>query len=185
MRIGNVRVYDLKESILASGFPRQVDIDFGKFENQELTQQDIDRAVRLANSKNGSGHDSFLKGILVSMNITFPQYWLIQMDRYHFIDIVSSTSKMNSISKMIDQLSEFSKEAIKKYNNKEINIDQLMQYIPLSLTLTARFTTNYLQLKTIYSQRKFHKSKEWQEFCSWIDHLPMSELICNFKEEVN
>lgn len=35
-------------------------------------------------------------------------------------------------------------------------------------------STNYLQLKTIYSQRKNHKLKEdWGAFCKWCEELPM------------
>jgi hypothetical protein len=42
-----------------------------------------------------------------------------------------------------------------------------------------RCTTNYLQLRTIYHQRKNHKLKEdWGAFCDWIKSLPYSkELI--------
>ena len=37
---------------------------------------------------------------------------------------------------------------------------------------------NYLQLKTIYKQRKNHKLKEdWGAICSMIEGLPYSELI--------
>ncbi len=41
-----------------------------------------------------------------------------------------------------------------------------------------RVSTNYLQLKTIYKQRKNHKLKEdWGAICSMIEGLPYSELI--------
>jgi hypothetical protein len=43
-------------------------------------------------------------------------------------------------------------------------------------------TTNYRQLKTIYSQRKTHRLPEWKEFCAWIETLPYSELITGEKE---
>lgn len=50
---------------------------------------------------------------------------------------------------------------------------------PLGLELTMRCTTNYLQLRTIYHQRKHHKLKEdWGAYCEWIKSLPYSkELI--------
>ena len=32
--------------------------------------------------------------------------------------------------------------------------------------------TNYLQLKTIYFQRRGHKLSEWKTFCDWIKQLP-------------
>ena len=48
---------------------------------------------------------------------------------------------------------------------------------PAGFEITAGMTTNYRQLKTIYSQRKNHRLPEWREFCKWIDTLPHSELI--------
>lgn len=51
---------------------------------------------------------------------------------------------------------------------------------PAGMMLTARMTTNYLQLKTIYHQRKNHRLPEWRELCAWIETLPRAkELICN------
>lgn len=48
---------------------------------------------------------------------------------------------------------------------------------PAGFEITAGMTTNYRQLKTIYSQRKNHRLPEWREFCRWIETLPHSELI--------
>lgn len=53
----------------------------------------------------------------------------------------------------------------------------LLYNIPSGFELTARMTTNYRQLKTIYSQRKNHKLPEWREFCVWIESLPMFKEI--------
>lgn len=49
---------------------------------------------------------------------------------------------------------------------------------PCGFKLTAKMTTNYRQLKTIYSQRRTHRLPEWRVFCQWIETLPM------FKEYV-
>lgn len=43
---------------------------------------------------------------------------------------------------------------------------------PAGFRLTARMTTNYRQLKTIYHQRRNHRLPEWREFCRWIETLP-------------
>lgn len=48
---------------------------------------------------------------------------------------------------------------------------------PAGCQITARMSTNYRQLKTIYSQRRNHRLPEWRTFCKWIETLPMSELI--------
>jgi len=50
------------------------------------------------------------------------------------------------------------------------------------LELTARMTTNYRQLKTIYAQRRNHLLPDWQMFCDWIETLPYSELITGKKK---
>ena len=58
--------------------------------------------------------------------------------------------------------------------SKDINsVDDL----PLSFKYWLSFSTNYLQLKTIYKQRKHHKREEWQDFCNMIEQLPESFLI--------
>ena len=49
---------------------------------------------------------------------------------------------------------------------------------PCGFKLTAGMSTNYRQLKTIYSQRKTHRLPEWREFCSWIETLPMFKELC-------
>lgn len=48
---------------------------------------------------------------------------------------------------------------------------------PAGFRLTARMTTNYSQLRTIYFQRYENRLPEWQAFCEWITTLPHSELI--------
>lgn len=48
---------------------------------------------------------------------------------------------------------------------------------PAGFRLTAKMTTNYRQLKTIYRQRRNHRLPEWRAFCSWIETLPYAEFI--------
>ena len=48
---------------------------------------------------------------------------------------------------------------------------------PAGFKLTARMTTNYRQLKTIYQQRRNHRLPEWRAFCEWIETLPHAEFI--------
>jgi hypothetical protein len=54
---------------------------------------------------------------------------------------------------------------------------KLLYNAPAWLELTARMTTNYRQLKTIYAQRRNHLLPDWQMFCDFIETLPYSELI--------
>ena len=66
--------------------------------------------------------------------------------------------------------------------NEEISIEDLYMYIisncPQGLEKTMRVSTNYLQLKTIYLQRKNHKLKDWKVFCDWCLTLPYFKELC-------
>ena len=80
------------------------------------------------------------------------------------------------------------REKIDNYNklaaDQSINRDDLKElYLeilysnPSGFKLTARMTTDYRQLKTIYQQRKDHRLPEWRLFTDWIATLPEAELI--------
>ena len=199
MKIDNVKVYDLEESIIASGLPMVACYDESVFESQTLgltcdnDNVHFKRACKLASNPAGSGHNNFLSGIVVSMNVTATNVWWMQMERYHFVQIVSSQSKMHRLRKIIEDctftypsdiidLSAFSDimqrtgksdDGTPRYSDEE-----LAYRCPMGLELTARITTNYLQLKTIKNQRKNHKLAEWETFVEWIDSLPCAkELI--------
>ena len=55
---------------------------------------------------------------------------------------------------------------------------QMIQLLPSSYNQTRNVMMNYEVLANIYKSRKDHKLDEWREFCSWIEELPYSELIC-------
>lgn len=48
---------------------------------------------------------------------------------------------------------------------------------PAGFRLTAKMTTNYRALKTIYQQRKDHRLPEWRAFCDWVRTLPHADFI--------
>lgn len=204
MLITNIKTYGLEESIYASGYPMLSkpptkeefksavsDVSVGIFMREVVESTDIgnhvSRALKLGSAAAGTGHNNFLKGIIVQMDVNAPQYWWQQAQRYHWFDFVSSMSKVHCLTKMsIDSMcdnavTETAKlnlvGAIQDYTEGMIDFDTMMCNVPMGLHLTARMTTNYLQLKTMYAQRQYHKSKEWQEFCKWVSTLPMSYLI--------
>jgi hypothetical protein len=82
--------------------------------------------------------------------------------------------KVAEYNALTDQLS-IDPESLKSM--KEEKYLEILYTNPCGFTLTAGMTTNYLQLKTIYKQRRFHKLPEWREFCQWIETLPHSEFI--------
>ena len=69
MKIENVKVYDLEESIKASGYPMRPSLD-----SNPINEKDISRASKLsANTRatNNGAHDQFLTGIRVAFDLTF------------------------------------------------------------------------------------------------------------------
>ena len=187
--ISNTFVYGLDHAIKASGNPMRTVIDVS-----EVTEKDIKRAVNLGNCRQGEGHDNYLKGILVQLDVTAPLYWWKQAQRYHWFDYISSQSTMHCLLKFdIEKqcVNETNKEIlgilkklVDEYNqisdddpNKKSKWRELVASLPCGFCLGASMTTNYQQLKTMFNQRKYHKLKEWHTFCDWCLTLPrFSEL---------
>ena len=193
IKVDNARVYGLEESIIASGYPMQVNTE--DMENVDLTEKDYKRIKHLGNAVAGRGHDCFLKGIIVQFDLQVPEYIWRQLDRYHFIDYISSQSKMHRITRIdldsvcnryvYDEVKEILKSIIDKYeaetdtDKKKELFNEIIANTPSGLMLTARMTTNYLQLKSIINQRSNHKMQEWRYLCDWFKTLPMlEELVC-------
>ena len=115
MKINNVRVYGLEESIVASGYPMMVETpsyyEFSDFANdlskvihldidldfEEITQG-LKRAKNLAQTPRGSAHDQFLTGIHVDFDLTCTNKMWVEMERYRFVFFVSSQSTMHRIA---------------------------------------------------------------------------------------
>lgn len=184
--ISDVEIYGLEKSVRASKYPMIVDVN-------KATTDVVKRTVSLAQAPKGSGHDNFLKGITVQFDLTMTPKMSVELERYHFIDFVSSQSTMHKITKFdldkayikyVDKrIIEVMKEKVSKYNEitdkasdgaKEKYLEILYSN-PCGFRLTSRMTTNYQQLKTMYSQRKTHRLPEWRAFCEWIETLPYAK----------
>lgn len=252
LKISNVKVYGLEESIVASGYPmlskpytetefqdklwdiNTVLSDKTRKTNLVEAEKRIKTAKRLGSVPTGTGHDSYLKGIIVQFDIRYPVYWTTQAQRYTHFSIESSMSSMHRLTKMnldesfneyvLPQVRDKIMELIEVYNealtkgiktvwkesvrniednyllreyisieknehlssnvfeefyttkHEEIPIEDLYMYIisscPQGLEKTMRISTNYLQLKTMWHQRRHHKLKDWQVFCDEIEKLP-------------
>jgi hypothetical protein len=186
--ISNARIYGLEESMVASGYPMATKplLDCVTTEDVEKAKA---RAAKLGVAPIGSGHDQFLTSIIVQFDLTFPLKAWVELQRYHFVDFCSSMSTMHRITQMdikeccnqyVDEnILDILSKKIDNYNenpSKE-NFYQVIYNIPSGFEYTARLTTNYRQLKTIYSQRKNHRLPDWHVFCKWIRSLPHSEWI--------
>lgn len=92
MKIENVKVYDMEESIKTSKYPMAT--------NTTKCNTEITETVKsLGSCKTGTGHDQFLTGIRVAFDLTLTIKAWTEAERYHFFDFVSSMSTMHCIEK--------------------------------------------------------------------------------------
>lgn len=180
--VSNVKVYGLDDSVRASKYPMAVDIE-------KCTPIVTNNVRNLAMCETGTGHDNFLNGIIVQFDLTFTIKAWVEAERYHFLDFVSSQSTMHRIAKFDPEVQcneyvhagtvSIVKGLVDCYNANPTpeNYLRLLYNIPVGFRLTARMTTNYRQLKTIYQQRRTHRLPEWRTFCAWLEELPYSEFI--------
>lgn len=86
------------------------------------------------------------------------------------VQMTSFKNEGKDVSEMMNTLNEMYLEIL--YSN------------PAGFRLTAKMTTNYRALKTIYNQRKDHRLPEWRAFCEWVKTLPHSEFITGTQIEL-
>jgi len=171
MKIENVEVAFLERSKQAAG------LSYGSYETPACVHS-------LARARDG--HDHWLTGVRVAALVTASHVWWMQAQRYHWFEIVMSTSKMHSLLKMDlefsdettthmqleftslrNQVAQHASEA----DRKQMTV-MLSHAAPLGLCLAAEVSTNYLTLKNMYIQRHRPMTPEWRTFCDWILTLP-------------
>ena len=206
MRIENLRIYDLNESIIASGYPMRTDLS-----DLKVDEKAIKRCMDLTKASNGNGaHGQWLTGVRVAFDLTFTNKAWVEAERYRFLEFVSSQSTMHRITKFdlrnqyneyVDpRIIEIMEEKVEQYNKlckaaKEVSPDnayeterfarlktqkylEILYSNPAGFELTARLTTNYRCLLNIYVQRHNHRLPEWREFCQYLLRLPyFPELV--------
>nr|DAF52771.1 MAG TPA: Thymidylate synthase [Siphoviridae sp. ctqSm5] len=197
--ITNLKVYDLEETLVASGYAMIEQYDLDKIRNDVYELEFLDdennkhykRAMRLTKAPLNSGHVSWAKGVVVNMDITFTNKAWIEFQRYHFADIVTGMSTMHRISKFdldeafneyVDPVIISRLEELQEMHNLTKDKEDYLKLLystPSGLLMTNRVTTNYLQLMNIWSQRHNHRLPEWRQFCDeLVDKLPMfKELL--------
>ncbi len=184
MEINNVDVNGIAQAVNASGYPMNTKI------NNWLEEDDWERADELANNPPGVGHNGFLKLITITADIKATIKWWAQWSRYSFSEMGSSQSSIHKLKDMDldnayieyvdDRIIKTMKELQQKYNDNPIkeNFYRMIYSNPVGMELTARITTNYLQEKTVYKQRKNHELVcEWGKYCDWLESLPHSQWI--------
>lgn len=207
MIISNLKVYDLEESLLASGYAMRTELD-----EIVVTDKTLKRAKNLTKASNGNGaHGQFMTGIRVNFDLTFSLKAWIEAERYRFLEFVTSQSTMHRITKfdikkqcneyVDDRIIKIVEEKVNEYNNILLTIQtekylehgytleqmqelakeaylKILYNVPSGFQLTARMTTNYRCLLNIYVQRHDHRLPEWRKFCELLLDLPyFKELV--------
>ena len=211
--VSNVKIYDLEESLIASGYPMRT-----MAKMREMDKKDLARGEKLvkATLKGNTAHHQFLTGVRVNFDMTFTNKGWVEAERYRFLEFVSSQSTMHRITKFdldnqyieyVDpRIIEIMKEKVAEYNKllefkpdsekvaEDLRKDyeellkqkylEILYSNPAGFKLTARMTTNYRCLRNIYIQRRNHKLPEWRAFCKWIETLPYASIfLTNIYEE--
>lgn len=195
--LNNVKVYDLEESIIASGYPMRTEAEM-----RDVAANDIKRAYNLTQaSRENHAHGQFLTGIRVNFDLRFSNKAWVEAERYRFLEFVSSQSTMHRISKFdlreqynswVDsRIIEIVEAKVDKYNRLVANrpeptLPEYEQEIkdayleilynnPAGFELTARMATNYRCILNIINQRWNHRLPEWRQACREFLELPMME----------
>lgn len=194
MKIANIAIYGLAESLIRAGYPMQtlINEDMQSFVEQcGITDTMLKRGIKLGNTKGGTGHDKFLRGIIVQFDIVAPRFFWQEWDTYHFQENLSSQSTMHCISKfdiaamcdedvdqcVIDNLN----LRIKEYNESPTpqRLHKVKCNVPEGLNVGRGISSNYAQLKTQYLQRDTHRLPEWNEvFVEFCEGLPWFKQLC-------
>ena len=185
--IESTEVYGLNKAVIASGNAMRTVMANNLLDPSD---KDFKRAALLGSTNPGEGHDNFLNGIIVQFDLYAPLYMWKQIQRYHFLDFVSSQSTMHRLLKFdvaTQCVSDTDPIIVRRYQDLVADYNAtpdaakwrtLVASLPCGFVLGATMTTNYRQLKTIYLQRRNHKLKEWHDFCAWCETLPLFTTIC-------
>lgn len=136
MKVDNVKIYDLKESLIAAGYPMRTtnpDMD-----SVELEEKDLNRGIKLSqatvSADGNQAHDQFLTGIRVAFDLTCSNKMWVEAERYRFLEFVSSQSTMHRISKFdlrkqyneyVDpRIIDIMEEKVKDYNDMQERIKE-------------------------------------------------------------
>ena len=187
LTITNTEVHGLERALRASGNAMTTG-EINTLEDSQLYSKALARGMALGTNPAGSAHDHYLCGIIVQFDILYPQYWAPEAGRYHWFEIVTSQSTMHRLSaSLMGSENHFNKYVDPRmvalvyrlavaYNEDKTyeNFMRLRSNLPAGYEMWETITTNYLQLKTMYSQRRNHKLKEdWGAFCDWCESLPL------------
>ncbi|MCH4207719.1 MAG: hypothetical protein LKF79_04110 [Solobacterium sp.] len=199
--VSNVQIYGFDESVKGSKYPMATDLEQVSDEVTDTTRK-LAKAV-IGSGHDNFLNGVIVQFDLTFTNkawVEAERYHFLD-----FVSSQSTMHRITKfdldqayISYVDPRIVAIMKEKTKAYNDLQDDIKRLLseekdvttlrnlaneQYLeilysnPCGFRLTARMTTNYRQLKTIYQQRRTHRLPEWRAFCEWIETLPHAEFI--------
>lgn len=201
--VSNVNVYGLEESVKGSKYPMAVDLSKV---SDEVTERTVKLANAPTGSGHDNFLNGVVVQFdltftnkawveaeryhfldFVSSQSTMHRITKFDLDKAYIeytdpriIEIMKEkTKEYNELQADIERLKEEGKDVTTLLDLSKQKYLEILYSNPSGFKLTARMTTNYRQLKTIYIQRHNHRLPEWKAFCDWIKTLPNSEFIVN------
>ena len=204
--VSNVNVYGLEESVKGSKYPMATDLT--KVDS-EITERTVKLANAPTGSGHDNFLNGVIVQFdltftnkawveaeryhfldFVSSQSTMHRITKFDLDHAYIeytdpriIEIMKEkTKEYNDLQEDIKRLREEGKDVTTLLDLSKQKYLEILYSNPSGFKITARMTTNYRQLKTIYIQRKDHRLPEWRAFCEWIKTLPNSEFIVSEKD---
>lgn len=207
MRVSNVRVYDLEESLKGMRYPMIADLDSIDLDSPEEQAKSLKRGSQLAHAK-GGGHDQFLTGIRVAFDLTFSNKAWVEAERYRFLEFVSSQSTMHRITKFnlreqynqyVDHRAiEIMEEKLAQYNAMEAEykttpeedrysrdrLQKLMKqkYLELLYTNPAGFELTARMTTNYRCLKNIYQQRKTHRLPEWIEVCDWIETLPYAKE---
>lgn len=201
MKISHVRIYDIEDTITESGLAKSAEPEYSLERATTLGN------AKLGTAHNSYLKGIVVRHRIQADHSFWMQYMRYHFhdSPEPITDIVCSTSKMHMITNselvwhhlVSKEAKIIVEELIKIYNGKTNEIESatildayginvknkaelfeaIIMNCPIGLELKASIITTYLQLKSMYVQRRPHKMSSWQQYCDWIETLPLQTLI--------
>lgn len=160
MKVDNVKIYDLEESIIASGYPMRTEAAFRPVEDKDIKRGSNLSKATIGPTGNGA-HDQFLTGIRVAFDLTCSNKMWVEAERYRFLEFVSSQSTMHRITKFdirkqyneyVDpNIIDIMVKKVEEYNNLLERNEQLKDKISLGGKAEISKTLKNKYLEILYS----------------------------------
>ncbi|MCR5795419.1 MAG: hypothetical protein K6G61_08795 [Solobacterium sp.] len=199
--VNSVNVYGLEESVRGSKYPMAVDLTTV---SSEVTERTVKLATARQGSGHDNFLNGIIVQFdltftnkawveaeryhfldFVSSQSTMHRITKFDLDKAYIeytdpriIEIMKEkTREYNELQEDIKNLKAEGKDVTTLNDVAKNKYLEILYSNPAGFRLTARMTTNYRQLKTIYHQRRTHRLPEWRTFCEWIETLPYSEFL--------